>query len=946
MSATNLNRNTGVPPAPLSDCLRFIEVSRGNDTSILWPCLQFENYKQMYPMVNQRLAIDANVKRSLTIAFQQRFAARDKSIKDDSVAFLLGKSLPPNTARCVWFVGELLDYQNHLPFALDRSGESTDCMDAILKQAFPIFATNENDGTSGVAIETNAIDSNDSSSISQTPHSNGPPSAAPLFEGKRTSHSLKETDPVVDAGRTDTLVDDELEGHNHTDNTAKSQDQGGNLQTASLNDNARSKTEAPKTCEVVMSGFSVTQPVSSKGRPSNTPTIEAEMSSSCGDSLEEFYSAADAEKEQDDYADLITSDHLVRKETHPIVSFPFETSAQTESFVLGETNRSEHERPEPKGLKKRFSKAQYINMIWKPNELKKCSAKAPRINEGRVNRIFKNIRKTNSIGLDSGGIDFAEQEAPPEMGYIVVEDCPLSIVGLHGGRNFPKKTWVDVVLLPRSNRSTSEVAEDGNDSRLAMLDEEESLLDDTRSACNDDDDSSRLDSSSCDSVDRWCTICRLGLQRGDGGSLQLDMEGVSLFNGLTSNMMCSACGNKKRSDAALVVGLVAACRADEVAIRRFRVFFKDNAYRKAVVVVTVTFPSLLSDDPGGRSIRSVYGTRPCSKPLHPGLQSLLSIIQSDWAALDATMQTVSAAVSSRHSNECAQDLRPSLFPPNLSFEDLYLRIQESPGTEKDLKKKGDTQRLAQSPDCHIAHLPRQLLVEELAPFLRARSLDALRCTCSYLHNTLRTVVPGLKLRLYRHQINSLSWMRTRESHSVLETDCVGRPTTTGAQSPCGDLHRAVTGGQTVLLSSRPDNDGTPSIDIRVNQTTGYELTLEELRARPRHVARGGLLCDDPGLGKTITVLSLILQTSGLTTDSASNKSKAGVAGAPDGDAIFYVYWRECMTSEFRCPTLLKLLNEINRSLKRLINFPVAELRRAVGADRYEGDFALFEEDVE
>jgi hypothetical protein len=540
----------------------------------------------------------------------------------------------------------------------------------------------------------------------------------------------------------------------------------------------------------------------------------------------------------------------------------------------------------------------------------------------------QDVGKETGPVTDRHGLDDEDSctHAAPEMGYIFLEDCFLSVKGGHCGDDpvmFPTDRWIDVELYDIEAPPHGPQQDEGKDN-------------------------SSLPENCVD--EGCCTRCNLILHADEKSCLELHMKSISLFDGRTCDMVCSDCRNRKRSDSALIMGLVAAC-GPEVAIRRIQVFFKDDAYRRAAIVVTVSFPFLLLGESGSRSLWSepVTGRKRHSKPIYPGLQLLLSIINSDWKNLDAAMQSIiTDAAGLRQSGASdSRDQRPSLFPPSLSLEDLYLRIQGSPRTQKLFEQQRNTQLKTQSLDCHLVRLPRDVLIDNLAPFLKAQSLDSLRCSCSYLHNTLRAVVPGLDLRLYSHQINSLSWMRTRESRSLLETDCVGPSAVIPTERCYGDLHRAVTGGQSVLLSSRPGTPGTPSIGIRVNQYTGYELALEQLQTIPRHVARGGLLCDDPGLGKTITVLSLILQTVGLYTDSASKESNAVIVGGPpDIKDIFKAYWRERMTRDFRLPTLLKLLNMIVRSLQLHANFPVAALRKAIAVDRYEHTFALFEEDIE
>jgi hypothetical protein len=128
-------------------------------------------------------------------------------------------------------------------------------------------------------------------------------------------------------------------------------------------------------------------------------------------------------------------------------------------------------------------------------------------------------------------------------------------------------------------------------------------------------------------------------------------------------------------------------------------------------------------------------------------------------------------------------------------------------------------------------------VEKIAPYFRATDLAALRCTCRPMYQMLQAVVPGLRLQLCQHQVTSLSWMRSRESSLFrTEIDCLQRSTNHD------DIHRAVSGGSTVLLRRR---DG--SWTIRLDTLSGNEVLMEKCRSLPRRIARGGLLCDDPVL---------------------------------------------------------------------------------------------------
>lgn len=72
----------------------------------------------------------------------------------------------------------------------------------------------------------------------------------------------------------------------------------------------------------------------------------------------------------------------------------------------------------------------------------------------------------------------------------------------------------------------------------------------------------------------------------------------------------------------------------------------------------------------------------------------------------------------------------------------------------------------------------------------------------------------------------------------------------------------------------------------------------------------GLLCDDPGLGKTVTVLALLLQTLGLTTEKDGNSQlDVDKKQGPESldERIFREYWMEQSIPQYRCQAMRKLL---------------------------------------
>lgn len=128
-------------------------------------------------------------------------------------------------------------------------------------------------------------------------------------------------------------------------------------------------------------------------------------------------------------------------------------------------------------------------------------------------------------------------------------------------------------------------------------------------------------------------------------------------------------------------------------------------------------------------------------------------------------------------------------------------------------------------------------------FLDGPGLRAMASTCRGMRARSQWIAPGLHLSLHPHQRNALAWMRARERPPQLLSD----PT------------------QREIVSSR-------GASYWVDELTGR---VSSERPRPASDARGGMFCDEPGLGKTITMLALLLATQGLYAEPPEARSATG-----------------------------------------------------------------------
>ncbi|KAJ0510417.1 putative chromatin remodeling SNF2 family [Helianthus annuus] len=107
-------------------------------------------------------------------------------------------------------------------------------------------------------------------------------------------------------------------------------------------------------------------------------------------------------------------------------------------------------------------------------------------------------------------------------------------------------------------------------------------------------------------------------------------------------------------------------------------------------------------------------------------------------------------------------------------------------------------------------------------------------TCRHLRLLASTIMPSMKLKLYPHQQSAVEWMLKRER----DPETFSNP----------------------MYMKFETKDG---FNFSINIVSGQILigTVPTIRD-----FRGGMFCDEPGLGKTITALSLILKTLGTLAD--------------------------------------------------------------------------------
>uniref|UniRef100_A0ACD5WMQ2 Uncharacterized protein n=1 Tax=Avena sativa TaxID=4498 RepID=A0ACD5WMQ2_AVESA len=156
----------------------------------------------------------------------------------------------------------------------------------------------------------------------------------------------------------------------------------------------------------------------------------------------------------------------------------------------------------------------------------------------------------------------------------------------------------------------------------------------------------------------------------------------------------------------------------------------------------------------------------------------------------------------------------------------------------------------------IWDIPDDLLHKVLIR-LKPRDLIRVAASCHHLRTLAASIMPCMKLKLFPHQEAAIEWMLRREQN----TEPLAHP----------------------LCKNFCTEDGFPFfINVTSGEIfTGIAPTINDFG--------GGMFCDEPGLGKTVTALSLILKTQGMLAEPPKGVDIKWCMHKPDKKYGYYEF---------------------------------------------------------
>ncbi|KAG2603342.1 hypothetical protein PVAP13_5KG764400 [Panicum virgatum] len=295
---------------------------------------------------------------------------------------------------------------------------------------------------------------------------------------------------------------------------------------------------------------------------------------------------------------------------------------------------------------------------------------------------------------------------------------------------------------------------------------------------------------------------------------------------------------------------------------------------RAVVLIDVYLP--VAAWSGWQFPRSRTAAAALFKHVSCNWDARKDLLAFDWTSCDGPHCDDSCIwrCSDCHVLGCEDHQITSLSNNEKSF-DLHEIFNTLPGVRMD--KGLQTTRIipdAEARGLGIWSVPDDVLHKVLF-LLKPRDLIRVAATCHHLRSLAASIMPCMKLKLFPHQEAAVEWMLKREQN----TQVLAHP----------------------LYKDFCTEDGFP---FYINVISGEVFTGD---APTINDFRGGMFCDEPGLGKTVTTLSLILKTHGTLAYHPEGVDVSWCMHKPDKKCGYYELSPSCSSNRNSSSSVSKKL---------------------------------------